>query len=486
MADSPPLLSDAWAVWVVDRLTADGHTALTDEDIAAIISQPNSDTRNVLNTLLAESKTAAAEIARLYTDAANEALATSLNRALSNGTIQAVSMSKQYTDIQTAATLKSAKEYTDANAGTGGVAKSYVDDGDTATLNSATSYTDTAKTQANNYTDGKLADTLTAAKKYTDDELADYLSTATYAADRVSVLSTADGAAADRDAEILRLAKEYADAGSGGASTDYVDNAINDAKSELTSNTDSRIDAVISQVNGYTDDAIEASATGISTLIDGKIGGVTTYADDNDVIVLREAKEYTDTSIANSGGSGGGGVTPAYVDSGDANTLAAAKTYADTGTTQVYQNSRTYADTKYALPAGGIPKSTLASTVQASLDRSDAAVPKGQTWVDLTQYLAAGFAVVDQLGMIREGNRRELRGAFKINTGNLAVLDAVLSGLPQSDAPKQYARITCAGNGAAMVNVRHVADGTTHKFDVVGITGTTQYAYLSGYSWYVV
>jgi hypothetical protein len=87
----------------------------------------------------------------------------------------------------------------------------------------------------------------------------------------------------------------------------------------------------------------------VQSFVNTAITSANTYTDTQAAQAVTTANTYTDTSIAAiPPGGGGAGVTQAYVDTGDANTLATANTYTDTKSAQTLTSANAFTDNKSA------------------------------------------------------------------------------------------------------------------------------------------
>lgn len=88
------------------------------------------------------------QAAKDYTDAEVDSASDAMTLYVDGADAQTLADAKQYADTKDAVTLQAAKDYTDAHSGQGGVSQEYVDQQDAATLSSAESYADGAATLA--------------------------------------------------------------------------------------------------------------------------------------------------------------------------------------------------------------------------------------------------------------------------------------------------------------------------------------------------
>ncbi|QXG07748.1 hypothetical protein QEJ61_gp16 [Curtobacterium phage Pize] len=486
----PALLTDDWAVWVVDKLASDGETALSDADIAAIIGNVGSESRAVLNQLITASQTATVEQAAAYTRVLVNAFETSIGRSIANGDVQAVSFAKTYTDAEVAKTLAAAKAYTDAHSGTGGVSQGYVDAQDSAQLASAKTYADTkageALTGAQSYTDGKAVSTLAAAKDYTDAKPSGGAPVEYVDAVAVDTLATADARISARAESTLSAANEYAD-GLDRVTASQLSDAVANAGINAEAYTDNAVSNVVSTANEYTDAAIELSTGGLLTSVDAKLADQLEQVNAGDAATLTSAKAYAD-EVASGGGSGGtGDVTKAYVDNADTSTLTAAQQYAvaqdDAKLVQAKNYTDNVAGAKYTLPGTGVARATLATDVRTSLGKADTALqPTTLAWVDVAaagdwaasssvQYLIDGKVV--QLGSLLQKSSTLAAGT----TENGALV------LPVGARPTRVVSFAVTSGGSA---TGRVAIQTNGRVDVTILGAASSYVRLDGVSFYTV
>lgn len=349
----PNKLTDAWAEWVVQKLGANGENALSDEDIAAIIARPDSRTRARLNAVIATADEAVTQALEDFTNYTVAQFRISIGRDISAGDLSAVQTANAFTETRAAAVLQEAKSYADNVSGQAGVPKSYVDDGDTAARQFATT-ADTAVAQsANQYADGVASAAQTNAASYTDNRVSGLVSRETLD-DELQDAAVSANTYADNAANSARVAAiEYADNIDTGVTDAELDSRLASFDRDFTAYARAQDNALHDTVTAERDAAIEASTDGISELIDGKLADNVTYTDTGDAETLSAAKQYTDITVAAGGGGGGGGVSQGYVDTGDSNTLQSAKTYADSGISTAYDNARTYADSKASAAQSG-------------------------------------------------------------------------------------------------------------------------------------
>lgn len=480
--DTPQKLTDAWAEWVIRKLTSNGETALSDADIAAIIVNTASVTRSTLNGLLGSASDSTLTQANEYADRIIESTRAALAATISSGDINAVATAKAYTDNRDAATLSAAKAYTDEHLGTGGVSKSYVDDADSRVASDAASNTASALTSAKTYADGTGAQAFADAKTHVAQQLAAYVSRETVNGLLSDYGSEWLDSARSMDADVLAQAKAYTDdhagsgGGSGGATEDYVDEQTGLVRSDLTAAIATAQQSAIDTAHSYTDDAIELAASGTAQLIDDKNANTVDYVDTQDAAILAAAKQYTDQA---GGGGGTGGASQAYVDNGDVSTLSSARTYADTKASDALNGAKSYAD-QYARPSGGWTKAQLEASVQTSLSKADTAMQP----VDLVGgALTYGSAFTgSNAGFTR--NRDKLVKLNGILQGSSSVaVGTKTSGaatLPAGSRPPSIAAFTCP-TGAGVANVVVNTDGT---IDITNYIGASSYARIDGISFY--
>lgn len=82
------------------------------------------------------------QAAKDYADAEVDSASDAMTLYVDGADAQTLADAKQYADTKDAATLQAAKDYTDAHSGQGGVSQQYVDDQDAITLQDAEDYTD--------------------------------------------------------------------------------------------------------------------------------------------------------------------------------------------------------------------------------------------------------------------------------------------------------------------------------------------------------
>ena len=80
--------------------------------------------------------------AKGYTDDSLSSFLTNITSYIDSHDTSTYNSAKNYADLQDAETLQAAKDYTDTHSGQGGVSQQYVDDHDAATLQDAKDYAD--------------------------------------------------------------------------------------------------------------------------------------------------------------------------------------------------------------------------------------------------------------------------------------------------------------------------------------------------------
>ncbi|QXG07824.1 hypothetical protein [Curtobacterium phage Reje] len=459
----PSLLTDRWAMWVVDQLRSNGETALSDADIAAVIGNLGSDTRAIINTLLDATETASVEEAKLYTDSALTALETSLGRSISDGDVRTGATAKSYTDLKVRETLTAANEYTDQHSGTGGVSREYVDGAvstvDTASKGYASTARGEAVTSANEYTDGKVATAEQNAKDHTDGQLIDYV-TGTQLSSTINTTagdlrSYADGQAnaateASRSYTDEQIAGLDLSGGGDGLTQADIDAGVEQAKTF----TREEVSTLRTETADNLDTRLETFSEGVFSAVDGKTAAVLEEATEADQVILTQAKQYADDVAAGTGE--GGSVTVNYVDTGDSDTLASAKEYADGVSDQALTNAKNYTNGQgyYKLPEGGVPRSQLSTETQAILSRAETApTEESVTWKTVT---ATGAWSGSNLSYCIFNGYVKLRGILqKSSTVSAGTTENGVITLPAEARPsalEAFAGVTGGGVGSFVVN----------------------------------
>lgn len=117
---------------------------------------------------------------KAYTDSALSSMRTNLVTYIDDRDTSTLTNAKSYADVQDATTLQAAKDYTDAHSGQGGVSQQYVDDHDAATLQ-----------DAKDYADGQISSAVGSLDQEVDD-LRDSLAQVAFTGDYTDLIGTPD------------------------------------------------------------------------------------------------------------------------------------------------------------------------------------------------------------------------------------------------------------------------------------------------------
>lgn len=429
MADTPttkpPINTDEWADYMIATLTTGG--TVQDDDLAALVGVQTQQVRKVIIALAHSfnGDGAGGGVTQAYVDVQDRAVTAALTVL-----INAVESDYVEADMET---LAAAKAYTDAHSDTGGVEQSYVDERDISVLDAAKSYTDTG-----------VQNVLSAANAYTDQH-----------------------------------------SGSGGVTQAYVDQGDAGAVSTAANDATGKANDSLNTAKAYTDSSVTDLASGVGTMMDGKISAQ--YTDttqpaiaSGDTATLTAAKAYTDSK-------GTGGVAQSYVDNADTNTLNAAKNDASTKATNAQTAATTAAATDATTKANNAQSAAITAAATDATTKANNAQSASEPKFTDTGWVAvvpiSGYANGSTIKYRKIRNRVSLQGIITTDAGGALAATTGVFTLPAGVRPIQQKRYAIPGNSNSMISVNMNANGT---FDIgAPPTSTTNTAFIDAVDFYV-